>query len=68
MPASSAEQPLFDGVYLRIGARDDMWTGRSTLMVEVQSIQAIKLDNYFGIALFFIYAIDAYLFYGFDSE
>ena len=36
VPATSSVQPLFDGVYLRVGARDDMWSGRSTLMVEVQ--------------------------------
>ena len=36
VPASAAKLPIFDGIYIRIGARDDMWTGRSTLMVELE--------------------------------
>lgn len=36
VPATRAQLPVFDGLYLRIGARDDMWSGRSTLMVELQ--------------------------------
>jgi DNA mismatch repair protein MSH3 len=27
--------PIFDAIFVRIGARDDLWTGRSTLKVEL---------------------------------
>lgn len=35
VPATKACLPVFDSIFLRLGARDDMWTGRSTLMVEL---------------------------------
>ena len=35
VPASSAELPLFDAIYTRIGASDDLVSGESTFMVEM---------------------------------
>ncbi|CDS01597.1 hypothetical protein [Sporisorium scitamineum] len=35
VPASSARVGIHDGVYVRMGARDSMFNGRSTFMVEV---------------------------------
>lgn len=35
VPAESAELPIFDQIFTRIGANDDLVTGRSTFMVEM---------------------------------
>ncbi|TKY89492.1 hypothetical protein EX895_002023 [Sporisorium graminicola] len=35
VPAASARLGIHDGVYVRMGARDSMFTGRSTFMIEV---------------------------------
>jgi DNA mismatch repair protein MutS len=35
VPALSATLPIFDAIYLRIGARDNQWAGKSTLAVEL---------------------------------
>ena len=35
VPALSAKLPIFDAIYLRIGARDNQWAGKSTLAVEL---------------------------------
>ena len=35
VPASSAELPIFDAIYTRIGASDDLVSGESTFMVEM---------------------------------
>ena len=35
VPASSAELPIFDSIYTRIGASDDLVSGESTFMVEM---------------------------------
>lgn len=35
VPASSAEIPIFDSIYTRIGASDDLVSGESTFMVEM---------------------------------
>ena len=35
VPASSARLPIFDAVFLRIGARDNLMAGKSTLAVEL---------------------------------
>ena len=35
VPASSADMPLFDAIYTRIGASDDLVSGKSTFMVEM---------------------------------
>ena len=36
VPASSAELPIFDAIYTRIGASDDLVSGESTFMVEMK--------------------------------
>lgn len=35
VPASQAELPLFDQIFTRIGASDDLYSGKSTFMVEM---------------------------------
>ncbi|TRY63020.1 hypothetical protein TCAL_00792 [Tigriopus californicus] len=35
VPGTEARMPLFDGIFLRLGAKDDMFSGQSTLMVEL---------------------------------
>ena len=35
IPAKSAELPIFDRIFTRIGASDDILTGKSTFMVEI---------------------------------
>ena len=35
VPATSARLPIFDAIFLRIGARDNLWAGKSTLAVEL---------------------------------
>ncbi|MFC3927023.1 DNA mismatch repair protein MutS [Streptococcus caprae] len=43
VPAESCELPLFDAIYTRIGAADDLISGQSTFMVEMmEANQAIK--------------------------
>ncbi|MGQ9510934.1 MAG: DNA mismatch repair protein MutS [Thermaceae bacterium] len=41
VPAEEAELPIFDGVYTRIGASDDLAGGRSTFMVEMEEVAQI---------------------------
>ncbi|KGQ22315.2 DNA mismatch repair protein MutS [Thermus filiformis] len=41
VPAEEAELPLFDRVYTRIGASDDLAGGRSTFMVEMEEVAQI---------------------------
>ncbi|MCX7600871.1 MAG: DNA mismatch repair protein MutS [Meiothermus sp.] len=41
VPAESATLPLFDRIYTRIGASDDIAGGRSTFMVEMEELAAI---------------------------
>lgn len=41
VPAQSARLPLFDGIYTRIGADDDIFRGQSTFMVEMEEVAAI---------------------------
>ncbi|MER3554632.1 MAG: DNA mismatch repair protein MutS [Meiothermus sp.] len=41
VPAESATLPLFDRIYTRIGASDDIAGGRSTFMVEMDELAAI---------------------------
>lgn len=38
VPASSAKIPLFDAIYTRIGAADDIVSGQSTFMVEMNEV------------------------------
>ncbi|GBG94591.1 DNA mismatch repair protein MutS [Ligilactobacillus salitolerans] len=43
VPAQSAKMPLFDQVFTRIGAADDLISGESTFMVEmIEANQALK--------------------------
>ena len=35
VPASEAKLPIFDAIYTRIGASDDLVSGESTFMVEM---------------------------------
>ena len=35
VPAQKAELPIFDAIYTRIGAADDLVSGQSTFMVEM---------------------------------
>ncbi|MCY4381370.1 MAG: DNA mismatch repair protein MutS, partial [Proteobacteria bacterium] len=41
VPARQAQLPIFDGIYTRIGASDDLWRGRSTFMVEMNEAAEI---------------------------
>jgi DNA mismatch repair protein MutS len=41
VPANSAEVGLFDGIYTRVGALDELAGGRSTFMVEMQELSRI---------------------------
>ena len=40
IPAKSAELPIFDRIFTRIGASDDILTGKSTFMVEMMEANA----------------------------
>ena len=43
VPADSIDLPVFDAIYTRIGAADDLISGQSTFMVEMmEANQAIK--------------------------
>ncbi|HOK16102.1 MAG TPA: DNA mismatch repair protein MutS [Defluviitoga tunisiensis] len=41
VPAEVAELPVYDGIFTRIGARDDIVTGKSTFLVEMLEISTI---------------------------
>ncbi|KAF9762305.1 DNA mismatch repair protein msh-2 [Nosema granulosis] len=41
VPASSASLPIFDGIYIRMGASDCTYTGDSTFMLEMKDISRI---------------------------
>ncbi len=41
VPASSAHIGIVDGIYTRVGASDDLSTGRSTFMVEMSEVASI---------------------------
>jgi len=38
VPADVAQMPLFDAIYTRIGAQDDLFAGESTFMVEMKEV------------------------------
>ena len=40
IPAKTAELPIFDRIFIRIGASDDILTGKSTFMVEMMEANA----------------------------
>ena len=53
VPASSAELPIFDAIFLRIGAKDNLFAGKSTLAVELDEAglilrQATSRSHFFG--------------------
>ncbi len=41
VPAESAEMPMIDRIFTRIGAADDLISGQSTFMVEMKDIQVM---------------------------
>ncbi len=41
VPAEVAELPVYDGIFTRIGARDDIVTGKSTFLVEMLEMSTI---------------------------
>ncbi|WP_022792837.1 DNA mismatch repair protein MutS [Marinococcus halotolerans] len=44
VPAEEAELPLFDRIFTRIGAADDLTSGQSTFMVEMKETQQALLN------------------------
>ncbi|MDD9951087.1 MAG: DNA mismatch repair protein MutS [Zetaproteobacteria bacterium] len=44
VPASSAKLPIFDGIYTRVGASDDLASGLSTFMVEMSEASLIARE------------------------
>jgi DNA mismatch repair protein MSH3 len=45
VPASSVELSIFDGVYVRMGASDQILQGASTFMVELREASEIIHDS-----------------------
>jgi DNA mismatch repair protein MutS len=41
VPAEKAEIPIYDGIFTRIGARDDIVSGKSTFLVEMLEVSTI---------------------------
>ena len=53
VPAAEAELPVFDQIFTRIGAADDLYSGQSTFMVEmVETNQALKYATERSLILF----------------
>lgn len=53
VPASSAKLPIFDAIYTRIGAADDIVSGQSTFMVEMNEVNnALKFATKNSLILF----------------
>lgn len=53
VPADKAELPVFDRIFTRIGAADDLFSGQSTFMVEmVETNQAIRYATDRSLLLF----------------
>lgn len=53
VPAASAELPVFDQIFTRIGAADDLYSGQSTFMVEmVETNQALQFATERSLILF----------------
>ncbi|MGT2907925.1 DNA mismatch repair protein MutS [Streptococcus dentiloxodontae] len=53
VPANSASLPVFDAIYTRIGAADDLISGQSTFMVEMmEANQAIQRATEHSLILF----------------
>lgn len=53
VPAETAELPIFDQIFTRIGAADDLYSGQSTFMVEmVETNQALQYATERSLILF----------------
>jgi len=53
VPAENAELPIFDQIFTRIGAADDLYSGQSTFMVEmVETNQALQFATDNSLILF----------------
>ncbi len=53
VPAKKAELPIFDRIFTRIGANDDILTGKSTFMVEMmEANQALRYATEHSLILF----------------
>jgi len=53
VPANQAELPIFDAIYTRIGAQDDLFAGESTFMVEMKEVsQALSQATANSLLLF----------------
>lgn len=53
IPARKAELPIFDRIFTRIGASDDLMTGKSTFMVEMmEANQALQFADENSLILF----------------
>lgn len=53
VPATEAELPIFDQIFTRIGAADDLYSGQSTFMVEmVETNQALQYATERSLILF----------------
>lgn len=53
VPAEDAELPIFDQIFTRIGAADDLYSGQSTFMVEmVETNQALQFATDNSLILF----------------
>lgn len=53
VPAATAELPLFDAIFTRIGAADDLVSGQSTFMVEMmEANKAIRMATADSLILF----------------
>jgi len=44
VPANRAVMPIFDAIYTRIGAQDDLFSGESTFMVEMKEVSVALAD------------------------
>ena len=53
VPAEKAHLPIFDQIFTRIGAADDLYSGQSTFMVEmVETNQALRFATDKSLILF----------------
>ena len=53
VPAKSAKMPIFDSIFTRIGAADDIVSGQSTFMVEMSEVNnALKLASHNSLIIF----------------
>ncbi len=63
VPGVSARLPIFDAIFLRVGAKDNLWAGRSTLAVELDEAGLIlqqatsRFEKYVFLITHFILSI-----------